>query len=72
MNEIVAVLLIISYVMPGRLPDIQHRLPEPTIEECWTDAKEFVKRGIPKVAADKGAIAVMAACREVPPEGQDG
>ena len=66
------VILILAYIMPGRAPDIQHKLPESSIEECWEDAKEFVKRGVPKIAADKGAIAVLAGCRVKTPDGEDG
>ncbi len=66
------IILLIAFIMPGRLPDIQHRLPEPTLEECWEDARDFVKRGLPQLAIDKGAIAVMAGCRAAPPEGEDG
>lgn len=58
-----AIILLIAYVMPGRMPDIQQRVPEATIEECWSDAREFVKRGVTPLAKEKGAIAVLAGCR---------
>lgn len=67
-----AVFLIIAYIMPGQKPDIQIQIPEATIEECWSEAREFTRLGVTKAAANKGAIATLAACRVGIPEGVDG
>jgi hypothetical protein len=72
MDPSAAIILLIAYVMPGRIPDIQYRLPEATIEDCWAEAKEFVKRGVTPHAKEKGAIAVLAACRVKAVDEEDG
>jgi hypothetical protein len=57
------IFLILSIVMPGNMPDIVQRMPEPSLEQCWVDAAEFTtayKAANPKV---EGAIAIQAACR---------
>ena len=62
MNAAVAV-LIIAYVMPGRIPDVQLLLDEPSLELCWSEAQTFVSQGIPDTVKDKGAIGIYAGCK---------
>lgn len=54
--------LVLTYVMPGRAPDVRQVFKEDSIEACWDDAKAFVARGVPKAVEE--ATAVMAACME--------
>ena len=60
------VLLVLTIVMPPNEPDIRHQMREPSIEQCWADAAEFVQHGVPKVVSN--GQAVMAGClvREAP------
>jgi hypothetical protein len=60
------VLLVLTIVMPPNTPDIRHQMQEPSIEQCWADAAEFVQHGVPKVVTN--GQAVMAGClvREAP------
>lgn len=53
------VFLILTIVMPPNMPDIVHRMPESSIDQCWKDAKEFTALEKPKI---NGAQGVMAAC----------
>ena len=70
------VILLLSFVMPGQQPDIQYRLPYASVEECVADAAEFAKHirhdGMPKIIAEKGAIAAYAGCRVEPPTEENG
>ncbi len=61
--EPAVILLIIAYAMPGRVPDIQMKIDEPSLEVCWQEAKEFVERGVPDLLKDKGAVGLYAGCR---------
>lgn len=56
------VMIILQYAMPQGQPDIRHARPEPDIETCWADAKEFVARGVPRIVAEHGGLAVGAMC----------
>jgi hypothetical protein len=71
-----AVILLLSFVMPGQQPDIQYHFPYETIEECIADVAAFTKHirrdGMPKIITDKGAIAAFAGCRVKPPTEKDG
>ena len=60
------VFLVLTIVMPPSEPDIRHQMQEPSIEQCWADAAEFVQHGVPEVVTN--GQAVMAGClvREVP------
>ena len=60
------VFLVLTTVMPPNEPDIRHQMQEPSIEQCWADAAEFVQHGVPKVVTN--GQAVMAGClvREAP------
>jgi hypothetical protein len=60
------VFLVLTIVMPPSEPDIRHQMREPSIEQCWADAAEFVQHGVPKVVTN--GQAVMAGClvREAP------
>lgn len=62
MNAAVAV-LIIAYVMPGRLPDVMLQLDEPSLAACWTEAMDFVDHGMPDAVKDHGAVGVYAGCK---------
>jgi len=54
------VFLVLTIVMPPNEPDIRHQMQEPSIEQCWADAAEFVQHGVPKVVTN--GQAVMAGC----------
>jgi hypothetical protein len=56
------VMIVLQYAMPQGQPDIRHARPEPDIETCWADAKEFVARGVPRFVAERGGLAVGAMC----------
>ena len=60
------VFLVLTIVMPPNEPDIRHQMQEPSVEQCWADAAEFVQHGVPKVVTN--GQAVMAGClvREAP------
>ena len=62
--------LVLTYVTPGKIPDIREKFAMESESECWTEAMEFTKRGIPDKL--KGhVVATMAACLIVPPEEKD-
>lgn len=64
MTDASTVMLILTIIMPADVPDKIHHLDEPTIEQCWIDAQEFVAHR-DKVLADvneHGAVGVGAAC----------
>jgi hypothetical protein len=54
------VFLVLTIVMPPNESDIRHQMQEPSIEQCWADAAEFVQHGVPKVVTN--GQAVMAGC----------
>lgn len=58
-----AVVLFIAYAMPGQMPDVALRLPEPSLQICWQEAKDFVDHGVPEIAKSRGAIGAYAGCR---------
>lgn len=56
------VVLVLTIVTPREKPDIRHVQSEPSIEQCWKDAADFVAHGIPEAVPN--ALGVMAACME--------
>jgi hypothetical protein len=54
------VFLVLTIVMPPSEPDIRHQMQEPSIEQYWADAAEFVQHGVPEVVTN--GQAVMAGC----------
>jgi hypothetical protein len=64
MTEITApIILILTIVMPGNLPDVNKALSMPTVEECFVQAREWDVRGLTSGIAVKGAVAVRASCQ---------
>ncbi len=64
MNEITApIILILTIVFPGPVPDVRKQLSMPTIEECFAQAKEWDERGVTQEMSARGVVAVQAACR---------
>jgi hypothetical protein len=55
MNTFVLVLVL---SMPGNTPNVTHRMPVTTIDECWKEAGEFVKKDFRRLGAD----GIAAAC----------
>jgi hypothetical protein len=62
--------LVLTYVTPGKVPDIREKFAMESESECWTEAMEFTKRGIPDKLKDH-VIATMGACLIVPTEEKD-
>jgi len=54
------ILLVLTYSMPDRVPDVRLVLPQPDLATCWSEAKRFVDAGITPKLPD--AIGVMGAC----------
>ena len=64
MNEVaVSVILYVAIVMPANVPDILKKIPMPSLEECFDNARQWDERGVTQEMSAKGAIAVMAGCR---------
>jgi hypothetical protein len=57
-----AVVLIISYTMPGRTPDITTLIEEPSLAMCEIELHDFLIRGMPDIVREKGAVKVYAGC----------
>ena len=62
------VLLIVSILMPGQKPDIQHQVTGLTMEECFEQAKDFIGHELTDAMREHGAIGYSATCmwREKP------
>ena len=60
------VMLILTLMTAGSAPDINHQVPEPSLEQCWKDAAEFVKAGVPPGTSEK-IIGIAAACAQQRP-----
>jgi len=58
--EPASVMLVITLLTGGDAPDIRQQIKEPSLEQCWIDAKEFVDHGVPDSV--ENAVGVMAAC----------
>jgi len=58
-----AVILVLSYTMPGRTPDIILQLEEPSLTMCEAEAHEFLIHGLPESVRVKGANGVYAGCK---------
>ena len=56
------IMLILGIIMPPDKPDVMHRKPMASLEECWQAAQEFVARSIPDAARAGGAIGMGATC----------
>lgn len=56
------VLLILTLVMPRDMPDVVIGIEKPSLQECWADADEFVRRGLSQAVRDLGAKAVRGSC----------
>lgn len=52
------VMLVLVLSMPGNTPNVTHRVPFTTIEECWKEAAAFVKTDFHRLGAD----GIAAAC----------
>lgn len=64
MPEITApIILILTIVMPGNLPDVNKKLVMPTIDECVANVREWDERGLTQGMKDKGGVAVRASCQ---------
>ena len=56
------IMLVLTIIMPQDVPDKTHKLEVPTIEECWTQAHEFVERRAEILAHTHDAVGVAVAC----------
>lgn len=54
--------LILSVVMPGEVPDINHVMKMDSFEHCWDAAKDFVEHDLTEELRSHGAIGLKATC----------
>jgi hypothetical protein len=65
--------LVLTFITAGaQTPDFERRVPMATLDECFSQAKEFTKHGVPKLAHEHGVVAVMGACMSAEVESDDG
>ena len=57
-----AIVLIVSIVMPGDAPDINHMAKMKSFDDCWSDAREFVERDLTEDMRQHGALGLKATC----------
>lgn len=57
------VMLVLTFIMPGRRPDIEGHFVWQSIDSCWEEARAFVAAGVTAAAKDRGAVAVSGACQ---------
>lgn len=64
------IVLMLTYVTPPDEQDIHKQMKQPSLEQCWDNAKAFVEEGIPPELKKRGVIALTAGClvREIPEE----
>jgi hypothetical protein len=56
------IVLIVSIMMPGQQPDINHAQQMRDAASCWDAAKEFTERDMTDEIRSHGAIGYKAAC----------
>jgi len=56
-------MLVLTYIQPGRRPDIEGHFVWKSIDSCWEEARAFVAIGLTQAAKDRGAVAVSGACQ---------
>lgn len=61
------IVLIVSILMPGREPDIDHQAKMESLEACWAAAQEFMSHDLNDAAREKGAVGLSARCAVVWP-----
>lgn len=63
---IIHIWLVLVIVMSGESPDVAARSEARTIDECWSDARDWVKEPLPHI---KNAVGRGAECSiEVQPQ----
>ena len=62
--------LVLTVIMPGDTPDINHTVRQESFEACWREARSFVERDLSESLRSQGAIGLAAACayKELPSE----
>jgi hypothetical protein len=60
------VFLVLTIVMQPNEPDIRRQMQEPSIEQCWADAAEFVQHGVPKIVTNGQPVISGCLVREAP------
>ena len=56
------VLLMLTLVMSQHVPDKNYQIPGLTVDECFDQAKDYIKQGLTKRDIETGGIARVAAC----------
>ena len=59
------IVLIVSIVMPGQQPDINHAERMRDAASCWDAAKAFTERDLTDDMRAHGAIGYKAACMSI-------
>lgn len=62
------IVLVLSIMMPGEIPDIDHVMKSDSFDVCWAAAKSFTERDLTEDMRGHGAIGLKATCayREMP------
>lgn len=64
-------ILIVSILMPGREPDINHMQQMESADACWDAAKEYMSHDLTKEMRQRGAIGLRAGCAYQAPQEND-
>lgn len=57
-----AVVLVVSIIMPGDVPDVNHVTRMHSFDECWASAREFTERDLTDAMRGGGAVGLKATC----------
>lgn len=56
------VFLIITVMMPGEQPDINHAMKMKSFDACWAAAKDFTEHDLTEELRSHGAVGMKATC----------
>ena len=56
------IILVVSIIMPGNIPDIRKTIPQDTLDDCWAAARDFVNHDVTRAMRERGALGYGATC----------
>jgi hypothetical protein len=59
------IILVLTLATGQGVPDITHKVKQPSVEACLKEAREFLDAGVPKI---DGVLGIQASCLLIPVE----